>query len=154
MRRRITVRALLAAISIAVIVSCQGVTEPVTAGTAFVLESVGGAPVPAVAGTIPSGAVLIADTLVFLSRDDRASGQVEHHETAQLGPSVSHASYARLYNWHDGVLTFSPAPCPPGALCAHVEVQPPSETGRFGPRALTITYGSPGIFPRTYRRVN
>ncbi len=146
-------RGLFAAISLALISGCHGVTEPITPGTTFVLESVGGARLPAVSGIVPSGTVFIADTLIFLSRDDEASGQVVHYQTVRLGSTTTHSSYELRYTWHNGVLSFYWPPCPPFADCVNVGRSTPV-TGRFGPGSLTITYGTPTLFPLTYRRLN
>ena len=74
------------------------------------------------------------------SRDRRHEAVVGGHETP-------------TQDWHYGLLTFSWPPCPPNADCTVNYGQSTSETGRFGPGILTITYARTPARPRTYQRL-
>ena len=152
MRRNPKIRVLSATISLGLILGCRGVTEPIGNGTTFVLESVNGARLPAASGSSSTATTLIADTLIFLGREDRNSGQFQHRETSVSGPYTPQFSYWGWYIWQDGPLSISWPSCPFGAFCS--SYTPTPATGRFGPGTLTITYGKSGLYPRTYRRVN
>lgn len=146
-------RILFAVISLALVAGCNDSTAPITSGTKFVLVRIGEDALPALTSTGPGARVLIADTL-FFAKVDVLSGKVEHHQTVQFSSGPVSSSYDELYSMHDGLLIFSLPPCPPNANCTLGFGQPTAETGRFGPGILTITYDSPLVPPRTYRRVD
>ena len=156
MERHAASRALFAATLLTVVGGCHGVTtpavEPISAGATFVLESVGPAKIPS-RGTDPAGATLVADTLVFISRDANGAGQFDSREVWTIG-SVRSGSTPLVgsYGWYNGLLNLSWPLCPPNALCrVYGSI---AAAGRFGSGTLTITYESAGWVTRTFRQVN
>jgi hypothetical protein len=150
MKRNATIRTALGALSIALLAGCQDATGPVPVGTTFVLVQVGGDGLPTSLTTGAYEAVAIADTIVFVAEPSGHSGTVEHHETIQYTTGTYHSIYRRSYAWRDGVLTFLPPPCPPGASCLRFI----PETGHLESDALTITYDDALLRTRTYRRLS
>jgi hypothetical protein len=65
-------------------------------GTTFVLETIDGAPLPAATGSSPSAGMVIADTLIFLGNDGKASGQFEHLENESERPVHAGAQLLRV----------------------------------------------------------
>lgn len=145
-------RRLFAAALLAVIGACHGVTDPMSAGTTFVLDSVGAPFIPAT-GTNPAGWTLVADTLVFVTRDANGAGQFEHREVGMIGSVRSGPFlYAGSYEWRGGLLRLSWPVCPLDALCT--DYRPIPAIGGFGSGTLSLTYLSAGLSSRRYRRVD
>jgi hypothetical protein len=142
------VRSILIAI-VAACLGCIDSTGPVPIGPKYVLESVGGEPLPALTMS-QAGATetAVADTLLF-DIEVREKGRVEHHEVNGYLSNVYHATYALDYVLKDGVLSFLPNPCPPGADCIFAE-----HTGRFAGDKFIITYADSIFRTRTYRRLS
>ena len=104
-------------------------------------------------GTNPAGSNLVADTLVFISRDANGAGQFESREVWMDG-SVRSGSFRLVdsYGWRDGLLSLSWPVCPLGAFCT--DYRPVPAIGRFGSGTVTITYESAGWVTRTFRQVD
>jgi hypothetical protein len=151
MAHQSSLRVVFAMASLGFVAACHVATEPpITDGTAFVLDNINGARLPAGSGSSASGEIVIADTLVFLASEGKGSGRFERLETVS-GPDTAEYRYGGSYDWRDGLLSMSWGTCPLYHFCSVYGV---SATGRFGPGTLTITYHTGGSYHRTYRRVN
>ena len=126
-----------------ILIGCAETTAPVpTAGQRFVLESVGGSPLPVQSG---AGIRQIAETLSFMpsSANERVT---EHRSVYELSGELQQSVFQRVWQvksedvleWH----------CPINALCSYTVMQARVRAGR-----LEITSPGTDAPAQVYRRI-
>jgi hypothetical protein len=152
LRRRSTLasRAAAALTLVVLAAGCDDATGPARLHGTFILESVGGDPLPA--PTRAGGPLVLApetirgDTITFLGASARGFPRIAHRAWYNMeGGGARLSAYEEEYRLDGGTLVFIPPLCPPGANCIFVP-----RTGRVVDGRFVVTFESPLFRAQTF----
>lgn len=149
-RMRSAVRGLRSVLIVMLLAGCRTPTDPAPLDGLFVLETVGGDPLPANSATQP-GETVVAESLFFHSRMRRGrNAKIEQRTTAEYS-SIGARRFTEMveYRLNGASLTFPQPPCNDTNSCVWN-----GRTGVLNGDELVITYILPGLRQRVYRRVS
>jgi hypothetical protein len=127
----------------ALMIGCA--TEPSLVGHVFVLESIGGQPVPA--PVFPASSLKVTGDTVTIGAAPLSLGlRLFHREWYATSAGLQQQVYAESYHMVGDTLVFEQPPCPPGADCAWMPHWAIVDGGR-----LTINFVSSSFLPMSYR---